>query len=180
MAVLVGAFFTRRLSAGQIEKLSGFRKFTRPKFLMKIWLRPGNHDDLLLRGLILATALIVQSNIKHAWSSCTRLRKDFRRYFLQMRDSGDDARLFALFNLGMYLSGIIPSLLFGTSAAECAVSFREFCLEYHFFYRVSADFGAAVFDQLQFKNFLVPAGSDSWFGFWESDDFVGIQLHFPV
>jgi hypothetical protein len=130
---------------------------------------------LLPVGIILATALIVQIEYKNnAWKQLHTTPQRFATIFfakflviLIML-----VEVFVLFNVGMYLSAVIPSMLFSNLAYPTAP------IPYGYFLNANANFfldclpilALQYLISLQFKNFLVPVGAG--FAIW----FLGVGM----
>lgn len=165
--VLVGAFFTPSIVL--LVRLKNYQAlpkiYAAEDFWMKIWFTTWESMTILLLpvGIILATALIVQLEYKNnAWKQLHTTPQRFPTIFfaklaviLVMM-----IELFALFNLGMYLSGIIPSLLFASVPLPSApFPFREFLAgNINFFIECLPILALQYLLSLRFKNFLVPVG----------------------
>lgn len=165
--VIVGAFFTPTIVL--LVRLKNYQALPKlneaEDFWTKIWFTTWESMSILLlpMGIILAMALITQIEYKNnAWkqlhttpqSYSTICFAKFLVILVMMIE------LFVLFNLGMYLSAIIPSLIFGNVPFPTAsFPFKQFLFGNIYFFIESLPILALQYLlSLQFKNFLVPIG----------------------
>lgn len=165
--VLVGAFFTPVIVL--LVRLKNYQAlpkiYAAEDFWTKIWFTTWESMTILLLpiGIILATALISQLEYKNnAWKQLHTTPQGYPTIFfaklsvvLVMM-----IELFVLFNLGMYLSGIIPSLIFSSVPFPAApIPFKEFLFgNVNFFIECLPILALQYLISLHFKNFLVPVG----------------------
>jgi hypothetical protein len=121
-------------------------------------------------GVILATALITQIEYKNnTWKQLhTTPQKFITIYFAKLAVIVVMmAGLFALFNVGIYLSGVIPALLYGSVSYPTApIPFLLFLKEnIKFFIDCLPILALQYLISLRFKNFLTRLESVSLFGF---------------
>jgi hypothetical protein len=165
--VLVGAFFTPLIILlVRLKNSSALPKiYEGEDFWTKLWFTTWESMTILLlpMGIILATALIVQLEYKNnAWKQLHTTPQAFPTIFfaklsviLVMM-----VELFVLFNLGMYLSAIIPSLIFSSVPFPAAtIPFKQFLYgNINFFIECLPILALQYLISLHFKNFLVPVG----------------------
>jgi hypothetical protein len=117
---------------------------------------------LLPLGVILATSLIGQLEFKNnAWKQVNTTPQPFAIIFiakftvvLVML-----SQFFVLFNIGIYLSGVVPNLLLGIGQPQCAFPFAYFATQTSYFFLDALPIVALQFLlAIHFKNFLVPLG----------------------
>ena len=166
--VIVGAFFTPTIIL--LVRLKNYQAlpkiYTTEDFWTKLWFTTWESMMILLlpMGIILAAALIAQIEYKNnAWKQLHTTPQAYATIFfaklsviLVMM-----AELFVLFNLGMYLSAIIPSLIFGSVPFPTApFPIKEFLFgNINFFIECLPILALQYLISLQFKNFLVPIGA---------------------
>ena len=166
--VIVGAFFTPTIIL--LVRLKNYQAlpkiYTTEDFWTKLWFTTWESMMILLlpMGIILAAALIAQIEYKNnAWKQLHTTPQAYGTIFfaklsviLVMM-----AELFVLFNLGMYLSAIIPSLIFGSVPFPTApFPIKEFLFgNINFFIECLPILALQYLISLQFKNFLVPIGA---------------------
>lgn len=165
--VLVGAFFTPTIVL--LVRLKNYQALPKinvaDDFWTKLWFTTWESMTILLlpMGIILATALIVQLEYKNnAWKQLHTTPQTYATIFfaklaviLVMM-----LELFVLFNLGIYLSAMIPSLMFASVPfPSAAFPFREFLYgNINFFIECLPILALQYLVSLRFKNFLVPIG----------------------
>jgi Uncharacterized protein conserved in bacteria len=177
--VIVGAFFTpsiillaRIKNSGKLSDL-----YVADDFWLKLWNQTWESMAafLLPIGIILAVSLITQIEYKNnTWKQLHATPQRFLTIFfakflviLLML-----AEVFVLFNLGMYLSAVIPSMLFKSLPYPTApIPYLNFLkININFFLDCLPILALQYLISLQFKNFLVPVGTG--FVIW----FLGIGL----
>ena len=177
--VVVGAFFTPMiiLAAGIKNHVLLAKAYAENEFWMRHWNRSWESMEVFLLpiGIILAIGLITQIEYKNnAWkqlhttpqSFTTIFFAKFLVVFIML------VEVFVLFNLGVYLSAIIPALIFND------VPFPSAPIPFQVFWNANVNFFAGCLPvaalqyliSLQFKNFLVPIGAG--FAIW----FVGVGM----
>lgn len=165
--MIVGAFFTPIIVL--LVRLKNYQALPKlnvaEDFWTKLWFTTWESMTILLlpMGIILATALITQIEYKNnAWKQLHTTPQGFSTIFfakfaviLVMM-----IELFALFNLGMYLSAIIPSLILSNVPFPTApIPFQSFLFgNINFFIGCLPILALQYLISLQFKNFLVPIG----------------------
>jgi len=118
---------------------------------------------MLPMGLVLATSLLTQMEFRNnTWKQLHTTPQSYTTIFvaklgvlLTML-----VQFFILFNLGMYLSGILPPLVFGISLPKQAFPWEMYLkTSGHFWINCLPIVGFQYLVSLQFKNFLVPLGA---------------------
>lgn len=177
--VLVGAFFTPTIIlTARIKNHAALPAlYVSDDFWRKLWNQSWESMEVFLLpiGIILATGLIAQLEYKNnTWKQLHTTPQGFTTIFL--------AKLlvilimlvevFALFNVGVYLSAVIPSLVFGHVPYPTApIPLTDFWnANVNFFIDCLPIVALQYLISLQFKNFLVPVGAG--FAVW----FLGIGL----
>jgi lantibiotic transport system permease protein len=166
--VLVGAFFTPAIIL--LVRLKNYQAlpkiYAAEDFWIKLWFTTWESMTILLlpMGIILATALIAQIEYKNnAWKQLHTTPQGYTTVFfaklaviLVMM-----VELFALFNLGMYLSGIVPALVFSSvPLPAAAIPLKGFLYgNINFFLECLPILALQYLLSLHFKNFLVPVGA---------------------
>jgi lantibiotic transport system permease protein len=165
--VLVGALFTPLIILASrlknIDKLPDLNRMD--DFWIKLWNQSWESMAVffLPMGVILATALITQIEYKNnAWKQLHTTPQRFGTiYFAKLTVILIMmAGLFVLFNIGMYLSGVLPSLFSGS------VPFPDAPIPFEYFLRQNLNFfidtlpilALQYLISLHYKNFLVPVG----------------------
>lgn len=177
--VLVGAFFTPSIIL--VARLKNHAVlpalYVSDDFWRKLWNQSWESMEVFLLpiGIILATGLIAQIEYKNnTWKQVHTTPQAFTTIFfakllviLIML-----VEVFVLFNLGVYLSAVIPSMLFGDIPYPSApIPVAEFWnANVNFFVDCLPIVALQYLLSLQFKNFLVPVGAG--FAIW----FLGIGL----
>ncbi|HEX8250557.1 MAG TPA: ABC transporter permease [Pyrinomonadaceae bacterium] len=177
--VLVGAFFTPTIillaRIKNADKLSAL--YVADDFWQKLWNQTWESMAVFLLpvGIILATGLITQIEYKNnAWKQLHTTPQGFTTIFfakflviLIML-----VEVFVLFNVGIYLSAVIPSMLFSSVPYPSApIPFMDFLnANCGFFLDCLPILALQYLISLQFKNFLVPVGAG--FAIW----FLGIGM----
>lgn len=177
--VFAGAFFTPLiiLMAGIKNHSLLAKSYTESDFWLRHWNKSWESMEIFLLpiGIILAIALIAQIEYKNnAWKQLhttpqaftTIFFAKFTVFFIML------VEVFALFNLGVYLSAVIPAVLFDDVPFPTApIPFRTFWnANVNFFVDCLPIAALQYLLSLQFKNFLVPIGAG--FAIW----FVGIGM----
>lgn len=177
--VFAGAFFTPLivLTAGIKNHSLLAKSYAESDFWLKHWNKSWESMEIFLLpiGIILAIALIAQIEYKNnAWKQLhttpqaftTIFFAKFTVFFIML------VEVFALFNLGVYLSAIVPAMLFDDVPFPSApIPFRTFWnANVNFFVDCLPIAALQYLLSLQFKNFLVPIGAG--FAIW----FVGIGM----
>lgn len=177
--VLVGAFFTPLiiLLAGIKNHSLLAKSYAAEDFWLRHWNKSWESMEVFLLpiGIILAIALITQIEYKNnAWKQLHTTPQTFTTiffakflvFFIML------VQVFVLFNIGIYLSAIIPALIFSD------VPFPSAPIPFALFWNANVNFfvdclpiaALQYLISLQFKNFLVPIGAG--FAIW----FVGIGM----
>lgn len=163
--VIVGAFFTPTIIL--LVRLKNYKALAKlnvaEDFWTKLWFTTWESMTVLLlpMGIILAVALITQIEYKNnAWKQLHTTPQYFSTIFfakfsviLVMM-----IELFLLFNLGMYLSAIVPSLILNDVPYPTAsIPFTSFFYgNIYFFIECLPIVALQYLISLQFKNFFVP------------------------
>ena len=177
--VIVGAFFTPSIilmsRIKNASKLSAL--YASNDFWQKLWNQTWESMAafLLPIGIILAVSLITQIEYKNnTWKQLHTTPQGFMTIFsakflviLLML-----VEVFVLFNVGIYLSAVIPSMLFSNLPYPTApIPYLNFLhANINFFVDCLPILALQYLLSLQFKNFLVPIGTG--FAIW----FLGIGL----
>ncbi|MBA2621216.1 MAG: ABC transporter permease [Acidobacteria bacterium] len=178
--VIAGAFFTPSIIlASRIknaDKLSEL--YASDDFWQKLWTQTWESMAVFLLpfGIILATALITQIEYKNnTWKQLHTTPQGFTTIFfakflviLVML-----VEVFVLFNVGMYLSAVIPSLVFSSVVPypTAPIPFMNFLnANVNFFLDCLPILALQYLISPQFKNFLVPVGVG--FAIW----FLGVGM----
>lgn len=178
--VVAGAFFTPTIillsRIKNYDKLSAL--YISEDFWQKLWNQTWESMAVFLLpiGIILATGLITQIEYKNnAWKQLHTTPQNYSTIFsakmaviLVMM-----LEVFVLFNFGMYLSAVIPAILFSNIEYPTApIPFQQFLLgNINFFIDCLPILALQYLISLQFKNFLVPIGVG--FAIW----FVGLGMN---
>lgn len=177
--VITGAFFTPLIIlAARIKNHPALPKsYAADDFWLKAWNQSWESMAVFLLpvGIILATGLIAQIEYKNnTWKQLhatpQRLTTIFFAKFLVILIMLSE--VFVLFNVGLYLSAAIPSLIFGDVPYPASpIPFADFgAANVNFFIDCLPIAALQYLLSLQFKNFLVPVGAG--FAVW----FLGIGL----
>lgn len=165
--VVIGAFFTPTIVL--LVRLKNYQALSKlnsaEDFWLKLWFTNWESMAILLlpMGIILAVALITQIEYKNnSWKQLHTTPQGFSVIFfakfiviLAMM-----IELFALFNLGMYLSAVVPSLILSDVPYPAApIPFASFFYgNLNFFIECLPILALQYLISLQFKNFFVPIG----------------------
>lgn len=177
--VIVGAFFTPSIvllaRIKNADKLSAL--YVADDFWLKLWTQAWESMAafLLPIGIILAVSLITQIEYKNnTWKQLHATPQWFLTIFaakflvivIML------AEVFVLFNIGIYLSAVIPSILFRNLPYPAApIPYLVFLkANLNFFLDCLPILALQYLISLQFKNFLVPVGAG--FVIW----FLGVGL----
>lgn len=165
--VLVGAFFTPSIILlVRIRNRAALPALNRADdFWQRLWTTSWESMAVLLLpvGIILATGLITQLEYKNnAWKQLHTTPQSYTTVFfaklsvvlLMM------VELFVLFNVGMYLSAVVPSVIFREVPYPSApIPYRDFFYgNVNYFIDCLPVLALQYLLGLQFKNFLVPVG----------------------
>lgn len=177
--VVAGAFFTPSIillsRIKNADKLSAL--YAADDFWQKLWNQTWESMAVFLLpvGIILAAGLITQIEYKNnAWKQLHTTPQRFTTIFfakflviLIML-----VEVFVLFNVGIYLSAIIPAMLFSSVPYPTApIPFWDFLhANFNFFLDCLPILALQYLISLQFKNFLVPVGAG--FAIW----FLGVGM----
>jgi hypothetical protein len=177
--VLVGAFFTPSIIlASRIKNHAALPAlYVSEDFWRRLWSQSWESMEVFLLpiGIILATGLIAQIEYRNnTWKQLHATPQGFTTIFL--------AKLlvvllmlvevFALFNVGVYLSAAVPAAIFGGVPYPTApIPFADFwAANVNFFIDCLPIVALQYLLSLHFKNFLVPVGAG--FAIW----FLGVGL----
>lgn len=165
--VIVGAFFTPVIILlVRIKRSSGlFAGNAMPEFWDHLWQMTWESMAVLLLpiGIILAVGLITQLEYKNnAWKQLHTTPQSMATiYFAKLAVIlVMMVQLFILFNIGMYLSAVIPSFLFtGVPLPAAPIPWEKFFIgNAKFYINCLPILGLQYLLSLRFKNFLVPMG----------------------
>jgi len=165
--VIVGAFFTPLVIIGarmvRYEKLPGI--YASNKFWESLWISSWESMAIFLLpvGLILAMSLITQLEYKNnTWKQLHTTPQSLTViYFSKLTTVFVMTfQFFILFNIGIYLAGVIPYLLFSIPYPKDPIPLLHFIKE-DLFYFVDClpIIGLQYLISLRFKNFLVSIGA---------------------
>lgn len=165
--VLVGAFFTPTIIL--LVRLKNYQALAKlnsaEDFWIKLWFTTWESMTILLlpMGIILAVSLITQIEYKNnVWKQLHTTPQSYSTIFFAklLVIFVMMIELFALFNLGMYLSAIIPSLILSDVPFPTApFPFKQFWFgNINFFVECLPILALQYLLSLQFKNFFVPIG----------------------
>jgi hypothetical protein len=177
--VVVGAFFTPAIIlAARIKNHAALPAlYVSDDFWRKLWSQSWESMEVFLLpiGIILATGLIAQIEYKNnTWKQLHTTPQGFTTIFLAkfLVILLMLVEVFALFNAGVYLSAVIPSLMFGNVPYPTArIPSTDFWnANVNFFIDCLPIVALQYLLSLQFKSFLVPVGAG--FAIW----FLGIGL----
>lgn len=177
--VLVGAFFTPAIIlASRIKNHARLNALNASEdFWRRLWNQSWESMEVFLLpiGIILATGLFAQIEFKNnTWKQLHTTPQWLTTIFfakllvvLLML-----VEVFALFNVGVYLSAAVPSLLFANVPQPAApIPFAEFWrANVNFFVDCLPIVALQFMLSLRFRNFLVPVGAG--FAIW----FLGVGL----
>lgn len=177
--VIAGAFFTPSIilmsRIKNADKLPAL--YAADDFWQKLWNQTWESMAVFLLpiGIVLAAGLITQIEYKNnSWKQLHTTPQGFTTIFfakflviLIML-----AEVFVLFNVGIYLSAIVPSMLFSSVPYPSApIPYMDFLsANIRFFLDCLPILALQYLISLQFKNFLVPVGVG--FAIW----FLGIGM----
>jgi len=166
--VIVGGFFTPSIIL--MARIKNAHKFSAAYQADDFWIKLWNQSwesmaaFLLPIGIILAVGLITQIEYKNnTWKQLhttpQRLSTIFFAKFLVILIML--AQAFVLFNIGIYLSAVIPAALFNNIPYPIApIPYRSFLsANINFFVDSLPILALQYLISLQFKNFLVPIGA---------------------
>lgn len=165
--VFVGAFFTPTIIL--LVRLKNYQALPKinatEDFWQKLWFTTWESMSILLlpMGIILATGLITQIEYKNnAWKQLHTTPQNFSTIFFAklLVILIMIIQVFVLFNLGIYLSAVVPSLIFSSVPYPTApIPFSSFLQgNFNFFIECLPILALQYLISLQFKNFLVPIG----------------------
>jgi len=177
--VLVGAFFTPTIIlASRIKNRAALPAlYVAEDFWRKSWNQSWESMEVFLLpvGIILATGLLAQIEYRNdTWKQVHTTPRGFTTIYLSklLVVLLMLVEVFALFNVGIYLSALIPSALFGGVPYPTApIPFAYFwAANVNFFVDCLPIVALQYLLSLQFKNFLVPVGAG--FAIW----FLGVGM----
>lgn len=177
--VLVGAFFTPSIIlASRIKNRAALPKlYAAEDFWRRLWNQSWESMEVFLLpiGIILATGLVAQIEYRNnTWKQLHATPQAFTTIYLAklLVVLLMLAEVFALFNAGVYLSAVIPSLIFGAVPYPAApIPFADFWAgNVNFFVDCLPIVALQYLLSLQFRNFLVPVGAG--FAIW----FLGVGM----
>lgn len=177
--IIVGAFFTPSIILMSRIKNAGklSASYVADDFWQKLWNQTWESMAVFLLpfGIILAVGLITQIEYKNnTWKQLHTTPQGFATIFcakflviLLML-----VEVFVLFNVGMYLSAVVPSMLFSNLPYPTApIPYLKFLYgNLNFFLDCLPILAFQYLLSLQFKNFLVPIGTG--FVIW----FLGVGM----
>ncbi len=164
--VVCGAFFTPTLIiAAKVYRHSSLKlAYSSPTYWENQWKISWESMAVFLLpvGTILATSLITQLEYKNnSWKLVHTTPQRFSTIFLAKLSVILVMMLqfLVLFNVGIYISGIIPGLLFGVPYPKATLPFNYFLIENtRYFLACLPIIALQYLISLRFKNFLVPVG----------------------
>jgi hypothetical protein len=165
--VVIGAFFTpSMLILIKLIKSSSLKEINQsPKFWEKHWMNSWESMAIFLLplGIILSASLITQLEFKNnTWKQWHTTPQHFTTLFLAKLAVIITMMIqfFILFNIGVYLSGVIPGLFIkGVPYPPEAIPYNMFLKQnVHFFIACLPIIAFQYLISLKFKNFLVPVG----------------------
>jgi hypothetical protein len=177
--VVVGAFFTPSIillsRIKNADKLTAL--YATDDFWQKLWNQTWESMAVFLLpiGIILAVGLITQIEYKNnTWKQLHTTPQGFTTIFFAkfLVIVIMLIEVFVLFNIGIYLSAVIPSMLFSDVPYPTAsIPYAEFLkANVNFFLDCMPILALQYLISLQFKNFLVPVGTG--FAIW----FLGVGM----
>ena len=166
--VIAGGFFTPGIII--VARLVHYNKlsviYSDPEFWLKLWRNSWESMAIFLLpvGVIMATSLITQLEYKNnAWKQLHTLPLSLTTIFFSklLVIVVMMIQFFILFNIGIYLSAIVPYLLVpGVSFPAASIPFAFFAKENALFFIDCLPIIALQYlMSLKFKNFLVPMGA---------------------
>jgi len=177
--VVVGAFFTPAIIlASRIKNRAAMpRLYASEDFWRRLWNQSWESMEVFLLpiGIILATGVVAQIEYRNnTWKQLHTTPQAFTVIFLAKLSVVllMLVEVFALFNVGVYLSAAVPALLLGGVPYPAApIPFADFWkANVNFFVDCLPVVALQYLLSLQFKNFLVPVGAG--FAMW----FLGVGL----
>ena len=171
--VILGGFFTPAIITGAaLYRSNATRKsLMAADFWSKHWLNSWESIAMFLlpMGIILATSLVTQIEFKNnTWKQLHTSPQSFTNLFLAKLGVILVMLLqfLLLFNIGTYLSGVLPAILLKDAAwPVAAIPYKEILANNCYFFLDCLPIVAVQFlIGLQFKNFLVPVGAG--LGMW--------------
>src|SRR5215207_8993815 len=177
--VLTGAFFTPTIILASRTKNHAALPalYVTEDFWRKLWNQSWESMEVVLLpvGIILATGLLAQIEYRNdTWKQVHTTPRGFTTIYLSklLVVLLMLVEVFALFNVGVYLSAVIPSALFGGVPYPTApIPFASFwAANVNFFVDCLPIVALQYLLSLRFKNFLVPVGAG--FAVW----FLGVGM----
>jgi hypothetical protein len=177
--VIVGAFFTPSIIlASRIKNHAALAAlYVREDFWRRLWGQSWESMEVFLLpiGIILATGLLAQIEYRNnTWKQLHTTPQGFTTVYLSklLVVLLMLVEVFALFNVGVYLSAVIPSALFGGVPYPAApIPFADLWgANVNFFVDCLPIVALQYLLSLQFRNFLVPVGAG--FAVW----FLGVGM----
>jgi hypothetical protein len=171
--VILGAFFTPIIvTSAKLVRSENLRaESVSPKFWENLWTSSWESIAILLLplGLILATSLVTQIEFKNnAWKQTLTTPQSLTTiYFAKLAVIVVMmVQFFVLFDIGVYLSGVVPGLLTrGVRYPQEAIPYLFFLKqEMRYFADCLPILGLEYLVSLQSSNFLVPVGGG--IGLW--------------
>jgi hypothetical protein len=173
--VVAGAFFTPAIillsRIKNADKLSAL--YAADDFWQKLWNQTWESMAVFLLpiGIILAAGLITQIEYKNnSWKQLHTTPQRFTTIFFAkfLVIFVMLVEVFVLFNVGIYLSAVVPSMLFSSVPYPSApIPYMDFLRgNINFFLDCLPVLALQYLISLQFKNFLVPVGAG--FALWFS------------
>lgn len=165
--VIIGALFTPTIvTVARLVKHQSLRvESISPKFWESLWTSSWESMAIFLLplGIILAASLVTQIEYKNnTWKQLHTTPQSFTTIFFSKLAviTVMLVEFFVIFNIGFYLSGIIPCLLVpGVSFPAESVPYLFFLKEnLRYFADCLPILGLEYLLSLQFSNFLVPVG----------------------
>jgi hypothetical protein len=177
--VIAGAFFTPSIiliaRIKNADKLSAL--YAADDFWQKLWNQTWESMAVFLLpiGIILAAGLITQIEYKNnSWKQLHTTPQGFTTIFFAkfLVIFVMLVEVFVLFNVGIYLSAVVPAMLFSSVPYPAApIPYMDFLFaNVNFFLDCLPILALQYLISLQFKNFLVPVGAG--FAIW----FLGVGM----
>jgi hypothetical protein len=165
--VIIGAFFTPAIVTvvKLVRHRSLYAESISPNFWESLWSSSWESIAIFLLplGVILAVSLLVQIEFKNnTWKQLHTVPQSLTNIFLAKLAviTVMIVQFLLLFNLGVYLSGVLPCLLTGVPYPKEPIPYLHFLKDdLHYFADCLPILGLEYLISLQSANFMVPIGS---------------------